>query len=433
VPYPRSNSEIPPNDEAEPNPKAISDGGTSVVRNIARPTETIKIDRSALREKDGKLSFRFMEPLEESVYLDQVKLLAIDHPADIEVDPNEYFASNPPYPPFKVVLSRDTRPPVAARDEHGHDVLPDLLAHHYFGDFKVLPFLGFAEPHSLELDLGEAYLGGPLWLLLHGEIEYFSATSMYAADQAHLRPVAPYVEALVPTGEGNAAKQQWVRVVDDMGFPAGGARTMTADLSGKLPAGTRRIRITTNLQIYWDNILISRMAQEGQGTRVTPVPLARAELGFHGFPLKIENNPPGNVKYIYEKTSATGPYTRPAGAYTRYGDVLPLVESLDDKFVVFGSGDEVALDFDIAKLPPPPRGWVRDFFFTANGYEKDMDFYAYRGDSVAPLPFGGMRSYPYPGQSFPSDADHLNYEMEYNTRFMSGNEASAYSFHYPPD
>jgi tetratricopeptide (TPR) repeat protein len=411
---------------------AASNGNTE--RNIARPTESIKLDRSSLHEKDGKLSFRFMEPLEESVYLDQVQLLAVDHPADVDVYPNEYFASNPPYPPFKVVFSNnnDARPPAGAWDEHGHNVLPDLLAHRYFGDFKVLSFMGFTEPHSLELDLGEPYRGGPLWLLLHGEIEYFSATSMYAADQAHLRPVAPYVEALVSTGNG--AKGKWVRVVDDMGFPAGGARTMTADLTGKLPPGTRRIRIATNLQIYWDNILISRTSQDqgqSRSARLTPVPLARAELNFHGFPLKIEDQPPGNVKYIYEKTSATGPYTRPAGAYTRYGDVRPLLDSIDDKFVVFGSGDEVALDFDPAPLPALPRGWVRDYFFVANGYEKDMDFYAYRGDTVEPLPFREMETYPYPGKSFPSDAEHLNYLLEYNTRFMSGNEASGYSFQYP--
>ena len=417
---------------------AAGDGNIerNVVRNIARPTESIKLDRASLREKDGRLSFRFMEPLEESVYLDQVKLLAVDHPADVDVYPNEYFASNPPYPPFKVVFSRDARPPAGAWDEHGHNVLPDLLAHRYFGDFKVLSFMGFTEAHSLELDLGEPYRGGPLWLLMHGEIEYYSATSMYAADQAHLRPLAPYVEALVAAGTstGTGAKARWVRVVDDMGFPAGGARTMTADLTGKLPPGTRRIRITTNLQIYWDNILISRTSQSqrsGEGARVMPVPLARAELNFHGFPLKIEDQPPGNVKYIYEKASATGPYTRPAGAYTRYGDVRPLLDSIDDKFVVFGSGDEVALDFDPGTLPALPRGWVRDYFFVANGYEKDMDFYAYRGDTVDPLPFRDMRTYPYPGQSFPFDAEHLNYLLEYNTRFMSGNEASGYAFRYP--
>jgi hypothetical protein len=411
----------------------IASSGNKIERDIARPTEAIKLDRASLRAKDGKLSFRFMEPLEESVYLDQVKLLAVDHPSDVDVYPNEYFASNPPYPPFKVVFSNknDARPPAGAWDEHGHNVLPDLLAHRYFGDFKVLSFMGFTEPHTLELDLGKPYGGGPLWLLLHGEIEYYSATSMYAADQAHLRPFAPYVEALVSTGSStkNSEKEQWVRVVDDMGFPAGGARTMTADLTGKLPPGTRRIRITTNLQIYWDNILISPTNQD-QSARLMPVPLARADLNFHGFPLKIEDQPPGNVKYIYEKTSSTGPYTRPAGAYTRYGNVRPLLDSVDDKFVVFGSGDEVALDFDPTKLPALPQGWVRDYFFIANGYEKDMDFYAYRGDTVDPLPFRDMRTYPYPGQSFPADAEHMNYLLEYNTRFMSGNEASGYAFQY---
>jgi tetratricopeptide (TPR) repeat protein len=392
-------------------------------RNIARPTEYIKLDRTKVREKNGTLSFRFMEPLEESVYLDQVQLLAVDHPAGVDVYPNEYFASNPPYPPFKVVFSGDARPPVGAWDEHGHNVLPDLLAHRYFGDFKVLPFAGFTEPHTLELDLGEAYSGGPLWLLMHGEIQYFTATSMYAADQAHLQPFAPYLEALNANGK-------WVRVIDDLGFPAGGARTMTADLSGKLPPGTRRIRFTTNLQIYWDDILISRTNQT-QSARLTAVPLARADLSFHGFPLKIENQPPGNVEYIYEKVSATGPYARPAGAYTRYGNVRPLLNASDDKFAVFESGDEVALDFDPANLPALPQGWVRDYFFAADGYEKDMDFYAYHGDNVEPLPFRDMGTYPYAGKSFPADAEHFNYLLEYNTRFMSGNEAGGYSFRYP--
>src|SRR6202789_3765924 len=128
-------------------------------RDIPRPVEWIKIDRGAIREKDfpshvsqnprdmlypmnednnknegapllagvarsgkhGILSFRFMEPLEEAVYLDQARLLAVDHPADLDVYPNEYFASTPPYPQFKVVLSRNPQLPAGAWDEHGHD------------------------------------------------------------------------------------------------------------------------------------------------------------------------------------------------------------------------------------------------------------------------------------------------------------------------
>ena len=391
-------------------------------RNVPRPAEYVRIDRNTIREKDGMLSFRFMEPLEEAVYLDQVKLLAVDHPADLEVYPNEYFASNPPYPAFKVVFSHDARPPATVRDDHGHDVLPELLAHRYIGDFTLLPFAGFTKLHNLELDLGEPYLGGPLWLLMHGEIEYFTATGMYAADQSGLVPIAPYLEAF-------DGKDRWVRVVDDMGFPAGGPRTMTADLTGKLPKGTQRIRIWTNLEIYWDSILIDRTSQN-QSVGIQQVPLVRAGLRFHGFPLKIEGQPRGNVNYVYEKASATGPYTRPAGLYTRYGDVLPLLTEFDDKLVILGSGDEVALEFDPAQLPALRQGWRRDYFYAAHGYEKDMDFYAYDFTSVEPLPFRDMGTYPYAGKSFPLDDLHLNYLLEYNTRYLSGHESTGYRFDY---
>ena len=440
---------------------------------IPRPVEYIKISGSDVRPRTsdvgkngsvevrspksdaGFLSFRFMEPLEEAVYLDRVRLLAVDHPPDVDVYPNEYFASTPPYPPFKVVVSRDAHPPRGAWDEHGHDVLSDLLARRYFGDFALTQFLGFAKPHSLTLDLGEAYSGGPLWLLFHGEVEYFSANSMYAASQAGVQAISPYVEALDANGK-------WKRVMDDMGFPAGGPRTMTADLSGKLPVGTRKIRITTNLQIYWDSILIDRAEQpavapasgrQSRGRpalvsagetppgqppvrrhdelRLTPVALVRANLEFHGYPLKIEGTPPGNVQYVYEKASATGPYARPSGTYTRYGDVLPLLTATDDKLAVFGSGDEIQLDFDPSTLPALPLGWVRDYFFAANGYEKDMDFYAAEGNYVAPLPFLSMGEYPYtPKKSFPLDDAHVNYLLEYNTRQMSGNEQRGYWFDY---
>ena len=353
-------------------------------RDIPRPVEYIKIDRNAIREKDGKLSFRFMEPLEEAVYLDQVRVLAVDHPADLDVYPNEYFASNPPYPEFKVVVSesKDARPPAGAWDEHGHNVLPDLQAHRYFGDFELTQFQGFAKPHTLTLDLGR---GLPRWSVVaaaawRGRI-FFGEQHVCGVASGRAGNLS-----LCGSLVGDEAHGRWLRVIDDMGFPAGGPRTMTADLTGKLPDGHKKIRITTNLQIYWDSILVDRTAQDN-GVHLTPVPLVRADLGFHGFPLKIEGTPPGNVKYIYEKTSATGPYTRPAGTYTRYGDVLPLLTALDDQFVVFGSGDEVRLDFDPSKLPALPEGWVRDYFFAANGYEKDMDFYAAEGNFVAPLPF----------------------------------------------
>ena len=100
-----------------------------------------------------------MEPLEEAVYLDQVRLLAVDHPARLDVYPNEYFASNPPYPPFKVVVSREARVPAGAGTSRARRV-PDLLAHRYFGDFALTQFQGFAQPHALRLILVWPYHGG---------------------------------------------------------------------------------------------------------------------------------------------------------------------------------------------------------------------------------------------------------------------------------
>jgi hypothetical protein len=246
---------------------------------------------------------------------------------------------------------------------------------------------------------------------------------MYAADQAGITPVAPYVEALGANG-------QWVKVVDDMGFPAGLERTTIADLTSKLPPGTRRIRISTNLQIYWDQVLVDRTASDIP-TRIVEVPLAEATLGFHGYPRPIERKTPGDLSYIYEDVSLTGPYARQSGAYTRLGDVRELLTAADDRHVVFGSGDEVQLEFDPAKLPPLPTGWKRDYLFFADGFEKDMDFYAADGPTVEPLPFHAMPGYPYPATKAPASASYLQYLLEYNTRFYSGDAEFQYRFRYP--
>jgi FG-GAP-like repeat/ASPIC and UnbV len=399
-------------------------------RNIPDPTEYLKVDGNIVKEKNGLLSFRFMEPMEEVVYIDQLRLLAVDHPSDYNVEPNEYFAANPPYPEFKVISSRarDLQMPAGAWDDAGHDVLP-LLKHRdreYVAGFRLLPaYAGYAEPHHLTIDLGQAYQGGTLRLLLHGFIEYFTATSMFSAHQAGIDPVAPYVEAEV--------NRRWVKVVDDMGFPAGLPRTTVADLTGKLPKGTQRIRIGTNLQIYWDQVLIDRTAKSAE-VKLHEVPLASARLAFHGYPLDIERgkNVPGDHYYVYETVSPSGPYMRQAGAYTRMGDVLKLVNGRDDRFAVFGSGDVIKVDFDAATIPALPKGWTRDYFFFADGFEKDMDFYAADGLTVDPLPFHAMGTYPYPeDKTYWRDPQHVDTVLDYNTRFYGDLPPKDFRYHYP--
>jgi len=397
-------------------------------RDVPDPNEYLKVAAKSARPRDGILSFRFLEPMEETVYLDQVRLLAVDHPASYDVYPNERFVSAPPFPEFRVIPSRDARPPLGAWDDRGRDVL-SLLSERdrkYVTDFPGLPFTGFAKLHWVELDLGQWDSAKPLRLIIDGYTDYFTATSMYAADQAGIKVIAPYVEA-------QDAQGKWNRVIDDMGFPAGLERTMIADLSGKIPAATRRIRIVTNLKIYWDSIRVDHTPDQ-QETRVTEVPLAKASLAFLGYPEEIRLQPASDTIYSYAHRSLTGPYARASGNYTRYGDARDLLHSSDDRFAVFGSGEGVKLDFDARSLPALPAGWVRDYFFYADGFEKDLDFYAAHAFTVEPLPKHTLQPYPYPaGKDYPSDPAHLRYELEYNTRERSGRLPANLRYSYAPN
>jgi len=109
-----------------------------------------------------------------------------------------------------------------------------------------------------------------------------------------------------------------------------------------------------------------------------------------------------------------------------------LLRHSDDKFAVFGSGEGVKLEFDPKTLPRLPTGWVRDYFFYADGFEKDLDFYAANAFTVEPLPKHGLTAYPYgPGKEYPLDAEHLAYQLDYNTRSRSDRLPGNLRYAYP--
>ena len=405
-------------------------------RNIPDVDEYVKVEGRHVAVKDGRLSFRFAEPMEEVIYLDQVKLFAIDHPAGTDVYPNEYFAALPPHPAATTIATRGARLPVGAWDSKGTDVMPALRRRdrQFVGPdgWGLTPsslsrsgFKGFAPLHALELDLGAIASGAPVRLLMHGFTDYFTATSVFAAHQAGVTAIVPWVEARLPDGS-------WRRIADDIGFPAGLLRTMTADLTGTLPAGSRRIRIWTNLKVYWDQILVDTTPAGAVPMTRTEVPLAEASLAFRGFPREVTGTPSADLQYVHGEVSRYGPYARHRGFYTKYGAVTPLLRQAEDRFVIFGAGDEVALEFDAAALPALPAGWTRDYFVYFNGYVKDMDFYASHAQTVAPLPFKGMPGYPYPAPVAYPDR-HREYLLDWNTREVSGESWPSYRFRWRTD
>jgi tetratricopeptide (TPR) repeat protein len=393
-------------------------------RNIPNPGEWIKVDGASTALTDGKLSMRFMEPMEEVNYIDQLRLVAVDHPSDVAVNPDERFLDDPPFASGRVIASSATRSPVAALDGQSNDALAALSRadHTFASGFTPLPYDGFANLHALTLDLGSLDPHSPLKLLMTGYVNYFSATSLYAAWQAGIMPISPYVEAEMPDGT-------WKRILDDAGFPAGLERTIVGDLTGRMPVGAHRIRFMTNLEIFWDQVLIDNHPEAA--SRSSEVPLAVATEHFRGYPKQIEGPSPGDLNYDYDRVSLTGPFQHQRGNYTRMGDVTALVQGIDDRYAIFGSGEEIALEFDTATLPALPAHWRRDYFFYANGYVKDMDWWDASPFTVAQLPFHHMSTYPYPvGEHFPDDANAVSYQLNFNDRFDSGEPVRSYRFNY---
>jgi hypothetical protein len=105
------------------------------------------------------------------------------------------------------------------------------------------------------------------------------------------------------------------------------------------------------------------------------------------------------------------------GRYTRLGDVRPLLAAADDLFVVSKPGDELALSFDARALPPLRPGWARTFLVHGDGFSKEMDINSASPDVVLPLPYHGMKQYPYAAHEAPAHVREAQAKAEaWNTR-----------------
>jgi tetratricopeptide (TPR) repeat protein len=381
------------------------------VWNHPDPDEYVRIRGDQLAPRDGRYELRITNELEEALFLDRVQLLAIDHPRDVEVFPNEGLR-DPPRQAFRIYATRGAHPPLHATDDHGHDVLAQVSAldRRYPDDFTLSPIRGYAASHTLTLDLGPD--ADRAVLLLTGWTDYAYSTDNVAASQAGLSMQPPIVQ--VRDASGN-----WQTAIADMGFPVGRPQTVVVDLAGCFRGPSREVRIVTSMRIYWDQVLVDTSGG-ASATRVTRLEPVSAELRARGF--SAETSPDGREPYGYEyaRVTTVSPWKTPAGRYTRYGDVLPLMRRTDDMYGIAAPGDEIALTFDAKALPAPPRGWSRTFFLFADGYSKEMNIRSATPDAVAPLPFHAMHGYPYPaGERYPDTAAHRDYLARYNTRIVA--------------
>ena len=374
--------------------------------------EYVQIPGDALSPVDGKYEVRVTEELSEVSYLDQIQLLAVDHPDNMEVFTSEKWRA-PPYPEFRLFgLSRRIHPRTAS-DGRGHDVLPALFA----SDGKYVDTFrrerdGRAELHVLDLDFGsDAARRNKAVLILKGWVDWADGSTFLAAAQETKQGlIPPYLQVLDAAGN-------WKTVIADMGMPDGKPKTIAVDLSGKFLTASRRIRIVTNLCVYWDEIFLGEDASAPE-TVITAVPSSTADLHFRGFSsVKIDPERKQPETFTYADVTAASSWNSTPGLYTRYGDVKELLQSVDDRFVILGSGDEVSLRFDARQIPDLRPGWKRDLILKVDGWAKDRDANTAFSETVEPLPFHAMSAYPYTsGEHYPRDPLHEKYRAQYNTR-----------------
>ena len=379
------------------------------------PDATEYVPVPNLKPRNGEYILQVVEPLEEIVYVDQVELMAVDHPEGTMVYPNEMMAVNGPPPDFELFCVKERIEPVRAVDHRGVDVTDDLRrADRICAGPTELDrrFVGYAKDHFVELDFGDRLqslpAGARLVLFLAGWVEYSYSSTNFAASQAELRLRAPSIWVY--------RDGVWVELSHEVGYPAGIRHTMTLDVTGKLLPGDRRMRVTSNMELYWDQIFLAPVSSDAP-LRVQSIQLSAADLHFLGYPR--EYSPDGRQPNLldYGQVDRAIPWKTMRGDYTRYGEVTELLHRSDDCYVIMGRGEEVTLRFSAGRLSPEPKGYVRSFILKTDSYCKDMDLYTAYPDTVEPLPFHGMSGYPYgPDQQYPNDKQHQEYRVKFNTR-----------------
>ena len=194
-------------------------------------------------------------------------------------------------------------------------------------------------------------------------------------------------------------------------------RTIVIVLAGKFPTSDHRVRIRTNMQIYWDQAFIAGDATASP-VKVSTLDPVSADLHYRGFSrMYRKGGRYGPYWFEYNDVTKESPWRPIEGTFTRFGDVLPLLKAPDDMYVVMGPGDEMTVQFDAASAGALPPGWRRDFLLYTDGWIKDSDLNTALGTTVEPLPFRRMTEYPYgPGESYASDPGRQMYLEEYHTR-----------------
>jgi hypothetical protein len=391
----------------------ITQNGT-VVSSGGNPWDYVKLDRNVLAANNGNFDITLSQQWDELYYLDSAYMLVVDHPIGTNVYTSMTNYLNKGSTGQLYTVSNGTlSPPVSAKNEKGQNVSSQISkldgvytpGHNAWDSPSTWNNVTL---NQLTLDLGNLSAAKQVKLVMSGMVDWGSADSYYAwinsfKDAAAQGLVANGIE-ITPASymEVKAANGTWIRAPQDKQIPIPSdynARTFTVDLTGLFPADVSdyQIRLTNSWNVTYDYIAIDTTAQQYMNIQTL--------------------TPTSAVLSQFWDTPSTA-----SGAFTRYGDVTALVQNADDMFVVGRQSDQVNMQFSTANLTAPEQGMERDYFFAVACWFKDPPgAWGYGFNfTVDPMPFMAMSGFPYPStESYPTDAAHLAYVQQYNTRIIT--------------
>jgi hypothetical protein len=328
---------------------------------------------------------------------------------------DERFAIPPPR--FSPIVTSPLQPLASVRDDGGRDVSAAVRDR----DDRHLDFAGrgayqgVTRTHYVEMELPEsAPRTGPLWLVGQGWVHPTDSSVNVAISQgAHARPTGLSLHVADAGGRFKEARS-------GLGFPSGKDKTVMIGLEGLFPAtGTRRLRLQTNLEIFWDRLAWAA-GRPDVGVQPRRIDMASADLRYRGYSVveQKDQSTPERPRYVL---AGSAPRWRDLeGFHTRFGDVRELLLNVDDRYVIMNAGDEILLKFPEA--PPPAPGMVRDFALVGDGWVKDGDFNTVASRTVLPLPSHDAARYDVrPGrlEADPVYRRHPHDFERYHTRYVS--------------
>ena len=365
---------------------------------VPRPWENYLLDSDQLSTDEGVFKLQFTEPMEESAYLDELKIEVIDIAKEWSVTLDERMVISGPETTGGLLFYQSIISPIQVLDKSANDVTALALE----TDKQAVNienhdhrFLGLVDEQVITMEFGEMLIGD-YHLIMNGWVEYGYSQTMFAAWQAGKVAHAPTLEYKVG-GE-------WKTLLLEFGYPAGMPRKATVPIS--IPEKTRYLRIKTNMEIYFDQL---GLIQTGEPELVKryQLKLHKAHLQQLGFPKRIDNKQ-RVPDYQFSKLSPFWDTRYMEGAYSQLGDITELVDQADNALAIIGAGEAIEFFFK-DDLPKLDDGYNRFYLLKFKGWAKDMDILTHNGETLAPIPANGKVS---------AHAKELNYK--YNNRFKAG-------------